>query len=155
MGFKISHSADELLERLEPLPVVVEIGRPNVCEGEGGKQWAIAPDQIRELLTDWEGPTGCIATDRILVDGCEVGYMYRERPDEDRPDSGWRFTAGDESDEYMDDPANSEVYQLNTICNYDPDIIPLLDSPYGTAYWRDEDGEFQCEEFDPDEEIDA
>ena len=33
---------------------------------------------------------------------CKVGYCYREKPDGDW-DSGWRFTAGDESEEYMDD----------------------------------------------------
>ena len=39
------------------------------------------------------------------VEGCKVGYCYREEPDGGW-DSGWRFTAGDESDEYMDDPNN-------------------------------------------------
>ena len=55
------------------------------------------------LLNDWETSDGCIATDRITVDGLPVGYMYREKPEEGDPferyDSGWRFTAGDESDE--------------------------------------------------------
>ncbi len=35
----------------------------------------------------------------------------------------------DESEEYMDDPNNAGIYKLNTICNDDPDIIPLLDTP--------------------------
>lgn len=50
--------------------------------------------------------------------------------------------AGVESDEYMDNPENHSIYQLNTICNYDQDIIPLLDSAPGTAYIRDNDGKF-------------
>jgi hypothetical protein len=33
---------------------------------------------------------GCIATDKITVDGLKVGYMYREETD-DGLDSGWRF----------------------------------------------------------------
>lgn len=41
---------------------------------------------------------------------------------------------------------------VNTICQYDPDIIPLLHAPYGTAYIRDENGEFQEEPFEPLEE---
>ena len=57
------------------------------------------------ILKDWETSDGCIATDRITVDGMPVGYMYREKPKEgawfEEYDSGWRFTAGDESDEYM------------------------------------------------------
>ena len=34
--------------------------------------------KIELLLTDWEGADGCLATDRIAVDGMPVGYMYRE-----------------------------------------------------------------------------
>ena len=105
------------------------------------KQWAIPGDQMKELLEDWEGADGCIATDRILVDGCPVGYLYREEPDGGW-DSGWRFMAGDETQDYMDNPEKSGIYKLNTICNYDPDIIPLLKAPYGSQYARGEDGKF-------------
>ena len=62
------------------------------------------------------------------MEGRKVGYCYREEPDGDW-DSGWRFTAGDESDEYMDDPNNAGIYGLNSICNDDPDIIPPLHTP--------------------------
>ncbi len=79
--------------------------------------------------------------------------MYREKPKEGNPfegyDSGWRFTAGDESDKYMQTVENSGIYKLNTICQYDPDIVPLLRAPYGTAYIRDENGVFQEEPFEP------
>jgi hypothetical protein len=59
--------------------------------------------------------------------------MYRERPD--RPeDSGWWFFAGDEDQAYIDDPKNTGVYAVNTIANYDPDIIPYLKTPYPCAF---------------------
>jgi len=105
------------------------------------KNWYLKKDEIKELF-HCDGPEGCIATDKILVDGCKVGYMYREHPDSNSnlPDSGWRFTAGDESEEYMDTPENSGVYALNTIANYDPDIIPFLTAPYGSAFIRGKDG---------------
>jgi len=61
--------------------------------------------------------------------------MYREVP-RDGQDSGWSFFAGTESDEYVNDPRNLEVYDVNTIANYDPEIIPLLDAPVGSAYER-------------------
>ena len=48
------------------------------------------------MLEDWRGPAVCIATDRITVDGSQVGYCYREEPMAEG-DSGWRFAAGDES----------------------------------------------------------
>ena len=57
-------------------------------------------------------------------------------------DSGWRFFAGDEDQEYMNNPNNHGVYDVNTIVNYDPDILPYLDSAFGAAYERDEDDEF-------------
>ncbi len=72
----------------------------------------------------------CIATDRITVDGEKVGYMYREQPD-DSSDSGWRFFAGDESQDYINNPDNISIYDVNTIANYDPSIIKYLDSDIG------------------------
>ena len=75
------------------------------------------------------GNTSCI------VDGAKVGYMYREQPDKSL-DSGWRFFAGDESQEYADNPDNFGIYKLNTVCNYDQTIIPFLDAPYGSAFGR-------------------
>jgi hypothetical protein len=44
------------------------------------------------------------------------------------------FLAGDESDDYASHAANFELYDVNTIANYDPDIIPHLDAPVGSAY---------------------
>ena len=88
-----------------------------------------------------QGPSGCMASNRITVDGCKVGYMYREEPDADAtfPDSGWRFFAGDEDERYTDNPDNFHIFNLNTICNYDGDIIPYLDAPYGVAFVREGD----------------
>ena len=80
---------------------------------------------------------GCLTSNRITVDGAKVGYMYRETPSPNFPDSGWRFFAGDESEEYTSDHKNFNVFKLNTVCNYDHDIIPFLDAPYGSAFIRD------------------
>jgi len=96
------------------------------------KRFAKTADQIKDLIPRQDG---CIASDRIMVDGGRVGYMYRAEPN-DSADSGWNFFAGDESDDYADDPDNFGVYALNTVANYDPNIIPLLDAPVGSAYKR-------------------
>ena len=48
-----------------------------------------------------------------------------------------RFMSGFESDEYMNEPGNHSVYDVNTIANYDPDIVPLLDAPVGSAFERE------------------
>ena len=91
---------------------------------------------------------GCVVSDRISVDGCGIGVMYRDIPIPDTTDSGWVFLAGDEDDVYMNTPGNNAVFSLSTICNYDPSVIPFLDADYETAFLRNEEGEFvQDEEF--------
>lgn len=79
---------------------------------------------------------GCLATDRITVDGARVGYMYREEPANEL-DSGWRFFAGDEDEEYLADSNNTMVYAVNTIANYDPGILFYLDAPEGSRFELD------------------
>jgi hypothetical protein len=71
----------------------------------------------------------------ITVEGRKVAYMYREEPRNDQ-DGGWVFTAGQESQAYMDNPDNHGIYDVNTIANYDPEIIPFLDAPAGAAFER-------------------
>jgi hypothetical protein len=78
---------------------------------------------------------GCIATDKITVEGLEVGYMYREESDI-KLDSGWRFFSGTENQDYVDDANNSAIYNVNTIANYDRAIIPYLNLPYGIELER-------------------
>ena len=112
------------------------------------KKFKLRADQLMPLAT---GHGGCIATDMITVQGMKVGFMYRQPP-LNRQDSGWCFTAGTEPPEFMDDAANHSIYDVNTIANCDPDIIPLLDAPIGSAFERDHStGEFFPVEFEPQE----
>lgn len=85
-----------------------------------------------DIVSLANGFGGCIATDKITVDGLPVRLMYREEPAY-AADSGWRFLAGLEDDEYMNDASNHGVYDVNTIANYDPSIIPHLDSEVGSV----------------------
>lgn len=96
-------------------------------------------------LIDWKEPNGegCMASDKITKEGFKVGYMYREQPSEGKPDSGWRFMAGNEDEEYMENPDNFHIFAINTICNYDSDIIPYLQSEIGTSYIRVDDKKFE------------
>lgn len=104
------------------------------------KNFKLKPNQIKDLAKGWGA---CVATDAITVDGLKVGYMYRDMPHNDK-DSGWRFLAGNESDEYLANTKNLEVYFTNTIANYDPDIIPLLSAPEGSAFQRGKDGKLHA-----------
>ncbi len=75
----------------------------------------------------------CFVTQRILRDGAKVGYLYREEPDNEN-DSGWRFTANDESDEYMDDPKNVVFVSVGLVLSKDDSFIDLLDAPAGVSF---------------------
>lgn len=88
-------------------------------------------------LTELKGC--CLASNRITVDGLKVGYMYRETPSDQYPDSGWRFFAGDENEEYCNDAKNFNIFELNTICNYDPSIIPHLKVNHNATYEKQDD----------------
>lgn len=96
------------------------------------KKFKIKAEELKPLAT---GRGACLATDMILVRGKPVGFMYREEPDNEQ-DSGWRFMCGLEDQDYMDDPDNLGIYDVNTIANYDPTIIPLLDEPAGSVFER-------------------
>ena len=140
-------------EEIQEMAHHVEALRKELYEAAGrNRNYQVKAEDVKHLLADWEGADGCIATNRITVEGRKVGYCYREIPDGNW-DSGWRFTAGDESDEYMDDPNNAGIYKLNTICNDDPDIISLLNTPAPCAFERDENGVFQqIKDWKPDED---
>lgn len=97
------------------------------------KTFALKANQIKPLAT---GFGGCIATDMITVQGKKVGYMVRE-PTSRQYDSGWCFMSGEESQDYMDNPNNHAIYDVNTIANYSPDIVELLNAPPGCAFARD------------------
>lgn len=97
------------------------------------KMFRLRPDEIVDLVP---GRGGCFATYMITVQGLNVGYMYREEPNF-QGDIGWRFFAGEETQEYVDNADNLAIYDVNTIANYDSDIIPFLDEPIGSAFERD------------------
>lgn len=94
------------------------------------RRWSAAHDDVNPgpYLRDRRGnhPSSTAAAAEL---------RYREAPDFDG-DSGWRFFSGDESQAYVDDPANSAVHDVNTIANYDPEIVPFLGEPVGTILVR-------------------
>lgn len=100
------------------------------------KLFRINSEEIINLIK----PMGsCIASDKITVDGFKVGFMYREDPDFET-DCGWRFFSGTEDDEYVNNPDNLLIYDVNTIANYDKDIIEFLYLPVGSELERGIDG---------------
>jgi hypothetical protein len=98
----------------------------------------LQPEDIKPLV---EVQGSCIASDRITVDGTKIGYMVRTDPVAEA-DSGWCFFAGDENAEYTATTDFFGVYEVNTVANYDAEIIPYLDSPAPCAFVRDASGNF-------------
>ena len=70
-----------------------------------------------------------------------VGWLYREAPDRD-VDSGWRMFAGDETQEYLDDPSNAILVPLRELIAADPELEELLSTPAPAAYERTSEGRF-------------
>lgn len=104
------------------------------------KNFKIKADEFVDLVPQMGV---CFATDKITVEGMKDGYMYREEPDE-QMDSSWRFFSGTEDQDYVDNPNNTMIYNVNTIANYDRAIISYLELLFGTELERIENtDEFQ------------
>lgn len=75
---------------------------------------------------------GFVIATKMLVNGKKkVRYMYREEPDNPQ-DSGWRFFCGEEDDEYLLNPDNFGIYDINTILGIDESIGYHLKGGIGT-----------------------
>ena len=103
------------------------------------KKFKLKPSEIQRLVPEIGF---ALATDKITVDGNIVEYMVRSTPDR-KDDSGWIFYGGGETQEYIDDPNNTSLVSVNTIANYDPDIIEFLTYPPGTEIERNKEGRLQ------------
>ena len=78
-----------------------------------------------EKLIDWNEPNGegCVVSDRITKEGFKV-----------------------EDEAYMNDPSNHHVFSINTICNYDRDIIPYIHAEIGSVYIRTGSNTFEIDD---------
>ena len=54
--------------------------------------------------------------------------------------------AGNEDEQYTDNPDNLHIFAINTVCNYDPDIIPYLSAEYGNAFIRTSNDSFNIDD---------
>lgn len=73
-----------------------------------------------------------LATKKLVDEKLPVRFMYREKAE--NGDSGWRFFSGTENQEYVDDPSNIAIYDIQTIINIDKSIVPYLESQAGSAF---------------------
>jgi len=92
---------------------------------------------------------GYVLAPKVLVGNkLKVRFMYREKPDNDN-DSGWRFFSGEEDQDYVDNPNNIAIYDIETILAIDDSVKAHLSSPIGSAFEReDAESDFVASEFD-------
>jgi len=67
--------------------------------------------------------------------------MYREKSNR-KGDSGWRFFSGTETEEYINNHKNTNIFDVNTIANYDQTIIDFLDEPAAIVYERSSESDW-------------
>ncbi len=79
----------------------------------------------------------CIVSNQIMQDRQQIGYVYREEPNEDI-DSGWYVMSGNETDDYSDDSDNFQYIAIGVVLNKDDSFVHLLNEPIGSEFARDE-----------------
>lgn len=104
----------------------------------------IAQTILREGDPLWlaVGEKMALVSRRCLETGNAVHWMYREKPDREQ-DSGWRLFAGDEDEEYLNDPQNTRVMRIYFVMDLDPSLLVPFKGAVGTAFERaSRDGEW-------------
>lgn len=76
-----------------------------------------------------------IVSARVVRDGEPVRFLYREAPDR-TDDSGWRVFAGDEGEEYSNEPNNAVALPLRDLIDRDPALKEILRTPAQCAFER-------------------
>lgn len=85
---------------------------------------------------------GFVLASKMLTDGNnnrKVQSMYREETPNPQ-DSGWRFFCGEETPDYINNPDNIAIYEIDAILKIDPSIRPCLNHFPGVALEREENG---------------
>ena len=96
------------------------------------KKYKLDSNDIKKLI-EFNG--GCIATDKITVDGMKVGYMYREKPSI-KDDSGWRFFKGNEDESFTENADNFRIFTLSSLIDMDDSVVDYLQMNEGTSLIR-------------------
>ncbi|MBO4494243.1 MAG: DUF2185 domain-containing protein [Clostridiales bacterium] len=82
-----------------------------------------------------------------------IGYLHRNTPQHGPKDSGWTMYEGTESEEFISQEGNAAVVDIRTLCQISPQLLTILDAPYGTAWVRNETGDYEQIHDEPDEKL--
>ena len=88
-----------------------------------------------------ENAGSCIVTKSLLNSETNFRWLFREEP-LNNIDTGWMAFGDSDNDEYVNDPKNLTVVDLNTLINIEPTILNVYEMPVGTdLIFIEEDGE--------------
>ena len=88
-----------------------------------------------------ENAGSCIVTKSLLNGESNFRWLFREEP-LDNIDTGWMAFGDSDNDDYVNDPKNLTVVDLNTLINIEPTILNVYEMPVGTdLIFIEEDGE--------------
>ena len=88
-----------------------------------------------------ENAGSCIVTKSLLNGESNFRWLFREEP-LDNIDTGWLAFGDSDNNEYVNDPKNLSVVDLNTLINIEPTILNVYEMPVGTdLIFIEEDGE--------------
>ena len=85
-----------------------------------------------------------ILSKKIREEGWKIGYGIRMEPTNER-DSGWAFSAGNETYEYINDPDNLELWVINSVLMYEPALTEFITEPEGTGVVRVSSDRFEID----------
>lgn len=85
-----------------------------------------------------------IVSKKVREEGWKISYGMREEPTREG-DSGWYFCVGNETDDYVNDASNLELWKIASVLMYDQAINELITAPYGTAIIRVDHDKFEID----------
>jgi len=100
-------------------------------------------------IKDMLGQT-VIVSKKVREEGWKIGYGIRFEPTHEG-DSGWCFSVGNETDEYINNPDNLELWVVNSVLMTEPALNEFITAPFDTAIVRVSSEKFELDE--PGKEI--
>jgi len=162
MGFEIDADDKELLnlavllkKNADDKEIWDEDIRSIDCEGvpdDRSMEEFLSLKEAHEHMRKLKNMLGktAIVSKKVREEGWKIGYGMREEPTRES-DSGWFFGAGNETDEYINNPNNLELWTVHSVLTTEKALNEFITAPYGTAIVRVSSEKFELDE--PGKEI--
>ena len=121
------------------LKLNMELVRQLFADGMAWQKYTWYQPKVREWAALFDISQECLITRKALEEE-RIGYMYRQEPQEEPADCGWRFLTGDETEAYVNTPGNIVMCTYSDVCNIDPSIRAYFYAEYGMQYIKTKEG---------------